>query len=138
MQTVLTYLTLLITGVMLHAQNSVEVTLTHFNSDEGMARVGLYNNPSDFLNKEFKTLETTIQNGVATVTFTDVPDGIYAISSYHDEDNNGQLNMRMGIIPAEDYGCSNNARGFFGPPKWEDAQFEVQNGEVKQLEIKVK
>ena len=63
MQTVLTYLTLLITGVMLHAQNSVEVTLTHFNSDEGMARVGLYNNPSDFLNKEFKTLETTIQNG---------------------------------------------------------------------------
>ena len=26
-------------------------------------------------------------------------------------------------IPKEAYGCSNNAKGFMGPPKYEDAKF---------------
>ncbi|HAT66810.1 DUF2141 domain-containing protein [Aureisphaera sp. CAU 1614] len=137
MQTVLHFLTLLLTGMLLQAQNTVEVTMTHFGTNDGKARVGLYNQAEDFLNKEFKTLETVIVNQKATVAFTDVPDGMYAISCYHDEDNNGQLNMRFGMIPIEDYGCSNGAKGFFGPPKWEDAQFEVKGGEVKSIAIKL-
>jgi len=137
MQTVLHFLTLLLTGMLLQAQNTVEVTMTHFGTNDGKARVGLYNQAEDFLNKEFKTLETVIVNQKATVAFTDVPDGMYAISCYHDEDNNGQLNMRFGMIPIEDYACSNNAKGFFGPPKWEDAQFEVKGGQVKSIAIKL-
>ena len=137
MQTVLHFLTLLLTGMLLQAKNTVEVTMTHFGTNDGKARVGLYNQAEDFLNKEFKTLETVIVNQKATVAFTDVPDGMYAISCYHDEDNNGQLNMRFGMIPIEDYGCSNGAKGFFGPPKWEDAQFEVKGGEVKSIAIKL-
>lgn len=137
MQTVLHFLTLLLTGMLLQAQNTVEVTMTHFGSNDGKARVGLYDQSEDFLNKEFKTLETVIVNQKASVAFTDVPDGMYAISCYHDEDNNGQLNMRFGMLPIEDYGCSNNAKGFFGPPKWDDAQFEVKGGEVKSIAIKL-
>jgi len=137
MQTVLHFLALLLTGFLLQAQNTLEVTMTHFNNDEGIARVGLYNTSEDFLEKEYKTLQTVITDQSATVTFTDIPDGVYAISCYHDEDNNGRLNMRFGMIPSEDYGCSNGAKGFFGPPKWEDAKFEIANGELKAITIKL-
>ncbi len=137
MQTVLHFLTLLLTGMLLHAQNTVEVTMTHFDNNDGKAKVGLYNTAEDFLDKTYLSLEALIDNQTAKAVFKDVPDGIYAISCYHDEDNNGQLNMRFGMIPSEDYGCSNGAKGFFGPPKWEDAQFEVKGGEVKTIAIKL-
>ena len=37
-------------------------------------------------------------------------------------------------IPKEDYGCSNNARGTLGPPKWKDAKFELK-GQDKVITI---
>lgn len=138
MQSVIYYLVMLLTGAMLHAQNTVEVTMTHFKSEEGKAHAALFNDASKFLKEGIAYQEAVIIDEEAVVRFTDIPDGVYAISCYHDEDSNGELNMRMGIIPSEPYGTSNNARGFMGPPKWKDAKFEVKNGEVRKLSIKVK
>ncbi len=137
MQTVLTYLMFLIAGLGMQAQNTIEVTLTDFKSNDGSVRVGLYDTKGDFLDKEYKTLKSKISNKEAVVTFTDVPDGTYAISCYHDEDNNGELNMIMGLFPSESYGCSNGARGFFGPPRWEDAKFEIAEGETRKFDIRL-
>lgn len=30
-------------------------------------------------------------------------------------------------IPIENFGCSNNAKGFMGPPKWKNAKFELSD-----------
>ena len=79
--------------------------------------------------------KSKIENETATVTFTNVPDGDYAVSCFHDEDDNGKLNMFMGLMPTEDYGTSNNAPANFGPPKWKDAKFEIKDGETKTFEI---
>jgi len=135
MQTVLVYLTFLLTGMVMQAQNSVEVSLRDFKNDDGHVRVGIYNNAESFLDNAFKSVESKITNKQAVVTFEDLPDGVYAISCYHDEDDNGKLNMRFGMIPSEPYGTSNNARGFFGPPKWKDAKFELRDGELRKLDI---
>ena len=128
---------LLLTGTTLHAQNTIEVSLTKFDSNEGIVLVGLYNDAGDFLDKTFMSISSEIVDKEAKVIFTDVPDGIYAISSYHDEDDNGSLNMILGMIPSESYGCSNGARGFFGPPKWENAKFEVKDGETRKMDIRL-
>ena len=106
MQTVLTYLTFLITGMLLQAQNTLEVKLTHLDSDTGTLVVGLYNEEGQFLNKTYKAISTKIKNQEATVMFKGVPPGLYAISSYHDKDDDGKLNMLMGIMPSEPYACS--------------------------------
>lgn len=136
MQTILQYAILFLTGILLQAQNTIEVSMSQFNNDQGVVRVGLYNNAGEFLDKTFLSKSTTIQNQKAAVIFTEIPDGTYAISCYHDEDNDGELNMFMGIMPSEPYACSNDAKGFFGPPKWDDAQFTVSEGEIKSIEIK--
>ncbi len=119
----------------MQAQNSVEVSFSDFKNNNGHLRVGLYNDADSFLGKAYKSAKSEISNKEAKVKFTDLPDGVYAISCYHDEDDNGELNMRLGMFPKEPYGTSNNARGFFGPPKWEDAKFELKDGEVRKLEI---
>lgn len=38
-------------------------------------------------------------------------------------------------IPKEDYGCSNNATGFMGPPKYNDAKFTLSENKTVNIEI---
>jgi uncharacterized protein (DUF2141 family) len=117
------------------AQNDITVFIQDFASNTGMVRVGLYDEAGDFLERPYQSQSSEISERTATVTFQDVPDGTYAISCFHDEDNNEKLNMFMGMMPTEDYGCSNGAKGFFGPPKWEDASFTLGGGQSKEITI---
>lgn len=135
MQTILTYLTLLLTGLFMNAQNSVEVRMTGFENNDGSAMIALYDSEANFLNDYLRGEIVSINKKEASVTFSDIPDGIYAISVVHDEDNNGKLNMVMGFYPSEAIGTSNDAPARFGPPKWEDAKFEVRNNEILKMEI---
>ncbi|MAO11294.1 MAG: hypothetical protein CMC07_10520 [Flavobacteriaceae bacterium] len=135
MQTIITTLVLIFTSLILQAQNTVTVTITGFDNDKGTAMVGLYNSEENFLESGLMYSKSKIENETATVTFTNVPDGDYAVSCFHDEDDNGKLNMFMGLMPTEDYGTSNNAPANFGPPKWKDAKFEIKDGETKTFEI---
>ncbi len=137
MQTVLTYLTLLLTGMLLQAQNTIEVDMTGFGTDQGTVVVGLYDNKGSFLDSSKLAIDSKINNKKAHVTFDDIPDGIYAISCYHDENDNGKLDMFLGFYPKESYGTSNNAPARFGPPKWEDAKFEIKNGEIATFDIQL-
>jgi len=136
MNTVLTYLTILLTGVIMQAQNTIEVSMNNFKNDNGTVKIGLYNSEGDFLEKGYKFDSATISGKMASAVFSDIPDGTYAISCYHDENDNNKFDMYMGFFPKEPYACSNGATGMFGPPKWSDAKFEVSNGEVKNVEVK--
>ena len=135
MQTILTYLTLLLTGLIMHAQNTIEVSMSGFDNNDGTAMIALYDSEENFLKKRLLGKVSQIANKEAKVIFSDVPDGTYAISVVHDEDENGKVNMVMGFYPSEATGASNNAPANYGPPKWEDAKFEVKNGQVVKQNI---
>lgn len=130
MQAILTYFALLFTGIMLNAQTSITVTITDLDSNDGTLMVGLYDNEATFLGKRYLGAMETISDHEATVTFNDVPAGEYAISTFHDENNNGEFDMRFGVIPKEDYVTSNYAKGFFGPPSWDDAKFTIKEAPI--------
>lgn len=110
----------------------VTVNVTNLNSNEGRVFVAIFDSEETFLGKGFKSLVTKIDNNKCSVTFNDIPKGIYAISIYHDENNNNKMDTGVFGIPKEDYGCSNNARGFMGPPKWEDAKFKIVDKSITQ------
>ncbi|PVW15710.1 DUF2141 domain-containing protein [Marixanthomonas spongiae] len=137
MQTIITTVVLVLSSFVLQAQNTIKVKMLDFDNDKGHVLVGLYDTQEHFLDKAFMSRKATIENNTATVTFTNVPDGVYAVSCFHDEDDNEKLNMFMGMMPTEDYGTSKNAPANFGPPKWKDAKFEVKNGETKIFNIKL-
>lgn len=121
----------------LSAQNTIEVEVTNFGSNQGLAFIGLYNAEDSFLEQEYKGAKVEIKNKKAVLSFTDIPDGIYAVSVFHDEDQNGELTTNFLGIPTERYGASNNAKGVFGPPAWENAKFEVSSGAIVKQTIRL-
>lgn len=61
-----------------------------------------------------------------------LPPGEYAVSIFHDRNNNGELDTNFIGMPKEPIAMSNNARPKFGPPKYEDAVFSVGDEQVTQ------
>jgi uncharacterized protein (DUF2141 family) len=57
------------------------------------------------------------------VVFVKLPQGVYAVSLFHDENRNGKLDSGVMRIPKEGYGFSNNPAKRFGPPKYEETTF---------------
>lgn len=119
-------ITMLFIFSLLSAQNAkLTVSVSGLKNNTGTVKVGLYNSEGTFLKTTFKSLSSEIKNNTATVTFENLPEGEYAISTYHDENDNGKLDKNMMGIPSEDYAASNNAKGFMGPPAYKDAKFSV-------------
>ncbi len=111
---------------------TLTLELTGLDSDKGQLMVGLYNSSATWLGKNFKGEIVKIEEGTATVIFTDIPYGIYAASAVHDEDSNNELNTGVFGIPSEPYASSRGAKGRFGPPKWEDAKFDLSAPELTE------
>ncbi len=104
---------------------NITVKVNGLSSNEGKVFLAIYDTEEDFLENTFKGTTSSIADKTCEVVFENIPKGIYAISIFHDENDNGKMDTNFMGIPKEDYGCSNNASGFMGPPKWKDAKFEL-------------
>lgn len=114
--------------------NKLTVKVNGLNSGDGQVVVLLYNSKKGFPmmpSKAFKTETIKVQNKEATVSFENLPNGEYAVFFYHDLDKNGKLNHNMVGMAKEDYGISNNPKGY----SFNDAKFELKSN--KSIEIDV-
>ena len=113
-------------GVQANAAD-ITVKITGIASDEGMVRAALHDGAEGFPSDRQMVGGVFAQassDGV-TLIFKDVTPGRYAIAAFHDEDGDEALSTNLLGIPRESFGFSNDARGFFGPPDFEDAAFDV-------------
>lgn len=114
-----------LTGIA-QESNTLTINFKKLGSKKGKLYVGLYNSESTFLKKEYKGVIVTIKNGKAIAVFNNVPNGTYAVSSFHDKNDNGKMDTNFMGVPKEDYATSNDAKGFMGPPKFKDAKFTIK------------
>jgi uncharacterized protein (DUF2141 family) len=115
---------------------TLTIEMTNLDSDKGQIMIAVYKTKDDWLNKSFKSLLSTIENGKAVVVFTGIPYGIYAASAVHDQDMDGKLKTGLLGIPSEPYASSRGAKGMFGPPKWEDAKFTLDtNNSIENIKF---
>lgn len=117
------------------AQHTLKVTVNNIESTKGNIRIALYKDKNSFLKKPFKTAQGKIENKKTEVIFTGIPKGIYAVSLYQDENSNRKLDFGMFGIPKEPTASSNNAKGFMGPPKFEDAQFKIEKNTAIKISL---
>ena len=61
---------------------------------------------------------------------------MYAISVFHDKNDNKKMDTNFIGIPKEPIGCSNGATGFMGPPKYKKAKFTVATDVVIPVKVK--
>ena len=117
---------------------SVRITVLNVSSNEGSVLINLFLTEDGFPydnNKAFFAKAIPAVEGQVHATVVDVPPGLFAISAFHDADDDRELTTGLLGIPVEDYGFSNSARDTFGPPSFSEAA--VDFGREERIEVQV-
>jgi uncharacterized protein (DUF2141 family) len=110
------------------AQNlaMLSINIHNITQSSGQLMVSVYNSHEDFMNIDravFKKNYPISKTGTFAFSIPALPEGAYAISCFHDLNNNGILDKNLLGIPSEPYGFSQNARPKFRAPVWDEAKF---------------
>ena len=135
MKLILTSIFLLISAASF---SQLTVTIENIRVDSGTVLIALYNSKKTFNNtgSMYREGNVKVEKEKAVFIFEDLPEGEYAISLFHDINDNNMLDKTSFGIPHEPYGFSNNAIGAFGPPPYKKARFRY-NGKTMELSIKL-
>jgi Uncharacterized protein conserved in bacteria len=119
------------------AAASLGIEVSGVRNAEGQVKLMLFDKAEGFRKEAAsrEVLAVPAQTGTVQAAFKDLSPGRYAVIAYHDEDADGKLDLRFGMIPAEGYGLSNNPE-VVGPPSFEHAAFELDET-GKRLEIRL-
>ncbi len=109
---------------------SLTITLEDIANAQGTIRLGVFAGEADYENGGgVRGANVMVGGETETVTLEGLKPGAYAIKLYHDVNDDGEMDTNPFGMPTEPFGFSNNARGRFGPAKWDAARFEVTAGE---------
>ena len=124
----------LILGTVLTASilsaNNITVEVTNILNQNGKIAIGLYNKDDDTfasMSKYYKAINLEINDKNVIYTFKNIPNGTYAISVIHDENENQKLDKNFFGIPKEGYGFSNNIRPSFRSANFEESKFKLNS-----------
>ncbi len=118
--------------------SDIVVTINRIQGSEGKISIGLFITENGWpeAGKELIGAFVNISTNTIRYVFREIPNGVYAIAIFHDENMNNKLDKGLFGIPKEGYAFSNNIFGTFGPPTFEDASFAVN--ENKNIHISLK
>src|SRR4051812_17019013 len=113
------------------ASLGVRLELRNSNGQVGCL---LYSQPRGFPKDPGAALQRRwcpIASSASVCAFDPIPAGTYAVACFHDENKNGKLDTGLFGIPTEGTAASNNAKGFMGPPAFDDAKFSFLGSPVQ-------
>ncbi len=126
------------------AAGELRVTIDGLRSPQGTILIGLYDSAASFnhaiassdkegfLNDRDRVAGVALRANMALtggVVFSNLEAGRYAVILFHDENGNGRLDTNFWGVPTEPYGFSNDARGFLGPPTFDDAAMTLDGSD---------
>lgn len=120
---------LLFEGFLASTETEVvlKVEMTRIRKTSGSIRACFIDDENDYLKTCSYSRRVVVSDSRVVLIFDNVKAGIYCVSLYHDEDDNGQLNTGgLFGLPEEPYGFSNNPRTLFGPPDYDKCTIEVK------------
>ena len=101
------------------------VTISGVKNSNGSVAAALFNSEADFRKTPFSAFRIKASGGPVRFTIQNLPPGKYAMTAYHDENDNGKLDTDLVGAPSEGYGVSNDAREVAAPPQFSKASFDV-------------
>ncbi len=112
------------------------INVTNLTTTEGTVMVQIMQGEAQFNGEEPSIASMMSRATDEEMTFsTRLPAGEYAIRVMHDVNNNGEMDSNFVGMPTEPWAMSNNAKGNFGPPKWEEAKFELTGSVTQTLPL---
>lgn len=109
------------------------VTLENIQTQTGEIRLGIYDAAGYERGKAVAGADVAVSAASVSVTVEGLAPGEYAIKLYHDVNGDGEMNSNPFGMPTEPFAFSNNAKGRFGPAKWDEARFEVTGDGAVQI-----
>lgn len=121
----------LILIVLLMQNNAtIIVNVTGFENADGAFSVALFKDNEGFPKdheKAWQRKQVKASNGSVKVQFVGIPNGEYAVSVFHDENNSGKAETNFIGLPKEGVGISNNViHNVPPPPSFKRAIFKVK------------
>jgi len=126
---------LFISGNLIAQTGAIELTISGINLKKGKnIKIAVYDKIG-FL-EEAKIQKTILsKKKETTIELNDIEIGKYAIAVFQDENSDGKMNTNFMGKPKELSGFSNDAKGDFGPPDFNEAAFVVFDGKSTRLII---
>lgn len=133
--------TLMLLLQAVHASaETLTVTVTGLRGARGTLFMTVWNDEGRFLGDVRHAAarrKVQVSGPETTVVVEGLPGGVYAVTAFHDENGNGELDRNFIGLPKEPTGVSNDARGKMGPPKFKAAAFEL-NGPSRSIPIRLR
>ncbi len=136
---VITLIVLLSVILNLFAQESETVTVTLEVSvskyNNGSIILAMYDSEESYMKDIYRSAEVAVQNRKAIIVFNTLKKGKYAFTLFHDLNENKKLDTNFFGIPKEPYGFSNEKKGRFGPPKFNEVSFCLNKNKKFKISI---
>lgn len=113
------------------------VNVDNITPKKGVMMIALYNSANNYQagTVAFSGQKIAVTANTLTIKFGDIPSGEYAITLFHDENENGVLDKNVLGIPSEGYGFSNNSVSM-GQPDFAEAKFDVNDNTIITIHLR--
>lgn len=118
------------------SSNSLTINFDITDKNTGQILFALYNSEENHMEETYKTSSAIIENNKAKIVVEGIKSGYYSFSYFHDLYSDGVLDTNLVGIPKEPYGFSNNEKGSFGPPSFEDCKIIIDKNTELNISIK--
>ena len=139
----LTYLLLAfcLAGASALTAQTLVVHVEGVRNGDGSIHCGFYDSPAQWDTKKsnFQRHGTKagLRGGRVTFTFDDIPAGRWAMAIVDDENDSGGIDWGI-LLPKEGFGFSDYVSRGLSRPDWEDFDFELREGQVTEVRVRVR
>ncbi len=114
-----------------NATYALTVHVANLRNSTGVLQFALYNKdgtiPDEKYTKYMRKQVGMIINGSSSITFTNLPKGVYAVNILHDENSDGKIDKGI-LLPKEGIGFSNySSIGLTNRPDFSGASFALNS-----------
>ncbi|MFC0589074.1 DUF2141 domain-containing protein [Novosphingobium aquiterrae] len=118
--------------------NALQITVSGIKSDKGVIRIAVCPPQAGFPECKASVARTAslkIVNGTAHAVLDGLPAGTYAVSAFHDANDNGKLDTFVGI-PKEGYGFSRNPAFKPRAPRFDETEITITSNSATAIKLR--
>tara|TARA_R110002072_G_scaffold3334_2_gene24628 strand:+ start:109465 stop:109893 length:429 start_codon:yes stop_codon:yes gene_type:complete len=120
---------------------TIEMVISETSTDDGVIQILIFDEDKGWpesLDDAWKMVTIPVKNGIAKKSILDVPAGNYAITVFHDQDEDGEIRKNKIGYPLDGFGFSNNPSLIFGVPSFAKCSKKVNPGKTTVFEISLR
>ena len=125
----------------MNQNGTIDLTINQLESNQGVVRILVFSSAKGFpedRGQAVRALSIPIQDKQARTQIKNLPRGTYAISAFHDEDEDGKIKKNMVGFPQEKYGFSKNPGNKYSIPKFNRCAVSVSSDRIKEIRINLR